>query len=986
MGKAAQHLCAIPHGFNYQPYNKEATTRLEYCKGVDSKLRKSAATMYYRLLALLILCFLPLAAQAQDMPVSPEQLELLRSLTPEQREALLSGDLPQTLRQEPLSDPTAVQPRSADTSSRTQNQTSVLNRQNQNAQPGSSLGDDGSPQQDRVSNSQQSMLEPFGYELFAGTPTTFAPATDIPVPANYIMGPGDTVIIQLYGQENATYELVVTREGSLLFPEIGPLAVAGLTFDELRNQINEVVSTQLIGQRVAVTLGALRSIRIFVLGEAYQPGSYTVSALSTMTNALFVSGGITEVGSLRNVQLRRQGETVSELDLYDLLLRGDTSADVRLMPDDVLFIPPVGDTVGIAGEVIRPAIYELREEETVLEAVMLAGGTLPTAYPQASRIERIDVDGSRTLIDVDISSPTGQIQQVVNGDVIRVSSILDRLENVVLTEGHLQRPGGYQWQEGMRVSDVIPSLDALLPNPDTNYALIIRETPPTSTLEVLQINLAAAVTQPGTDADLLLQPRDRVITFAANGDRVDELEQLVEELNAQARFERPASVVAVNGNVSFPGSYPLVQGMTIGDLIDSASGLLENTDTSYSVLIRRRDSRGTIEALNAVDGNGRSIDFARLLQPGDQLYVFDTVSDRSALLEAANAQLRSQADPSERSKVVRASGRVRFPGDYPLFPGMTVSDLINASGGFTESALTTKAELTRSYIYDGSGREVDHLTVDLTNTSSLGLQMALEEFDNLVIRQLPNWTESEYVQLTGEVVSPGTYSIAKGDTLSSVLARAGGLTDFADPNASVLLRAELRERERELLAQYRQELQSDIAAVALEEEDSADQSGVLEIGEGLLEQVEEAEPLGRLVVDLSSILSGSSTRDVIARNGDQLFIPRTRQEISILGEVNYPTSHVYDPTLSVRDYIDMSGGLSQRADAGRTYIIKANGSVVSFGRSRWFFEREAGLGPGDSIVVPFDIEPTDYLVTWSSVSQILFNLATSVLAIQSVNN
>ncbi|MEQ8314093.1 MAG: SLBB domain-containing protein [Gammaproteobacteria bacterium] len=942
--------------------------------------------MYYRLLALLILCFLPLAAQAQDMPVSPEQLELLRSLTPEQREALLSGDLPQTLRQEPLSDPTAVQPRSADTSSRTQNQTSVLNRQNQNAQPGSSLGDDGSPQQDRVSNSQQSMLEPFGYELFAGTPTTFAPATDIPVPANYIMGPGDTVIIQLYGQENATYELVVTREGSLLFPEIGPLAVAGLTFDELRNQINEVVSTQLIGQRVAVTLGALRSIRIFVLGEAYQPGSYTVSALSTMTNALFVSGGITEVGSLRNVQLRRQGETVSELDLYDLLLRGDTSADVRLMPDDVLFIPPVGDTVGIAGEVIRPAIYELREEETVLEAVMLAGGTLPTAYPQASRIERIDVDGSRTLIDVDISSPTGQIQQVVNGDVIRVSSILDRLENVVLTEGHLQRPGGYQWQEGMRVSDVIPSLDALLPNPDTNYALIIRETPPTSTLEVLQINLAAAVTQPGTDADLLLQPRDRVITFAANGDRVDELEQLVEELNAQARFERPASVVAVNGNVSFPGSYPLVQGMTIGDLIDSASGLLENTDTSYSVLIRRRDSRGTIEALNAVDGNGRSIDFARLLQPGDQLYVFDTVSDRSALLEAANAQLRSQADPSERSKVVRASGRVRFPGDYPLFPGMTVSDLINASGGFTESALTTKAELTRSYIYDGSGREVDHLTVDLTNTSSLGLQMALEEFDNLVIRQLPNWTESEYVQLTGEVVSPGTYSIAKGDTLSSVLARAGGLTDFADPNASVLLRAELRERERELLAQYRQELQSDIAAVALEEEDSADQSGVLEIGEGLLEQVEEAEPLGRLVVDLSSILSGSSTRDVIARNGDQLFIPRTRQEISILGEVNYPTSHVYDPTLSVRDYIDMSGGLSQRADAGRTYIIKANGSVVSFGRSRWFFEREAGLGPGDSIVVPFDIEPTDYLVTWSSVSQILFNLATSVLAIQSVNN
>lgn len=916
----------------------------------------------------------PAISLAQNITLTPEEIAQLQALSQEQRAALLENRIAPTSGQTPVTDPNEVLPRDTPTPIQDGIQENVQSR----------LGQE-TLEQDIELQETPAPLEQFGYNLFAGSPTTFAPATDIPVPTNYVMGPGDTVIVQLYGQENATYELVVTREGMLLFPEIGPIAVTGLNFSELRSQINEIVSTQLIGQRASVTLGSLRSIRIFVLGEAFRPGSYTVSALSTMTNALFLSGGITNVGSLRNVQLRRQGETVAELDLYDLLLRGDTSSDVRLLPDDVLFIPPIGKTVGVAGEVIRPAIYELKDEETVLESVMLAGGTLPTAFPQASRIERIDIDGSRTLIDIDVSSPAGQVEQVLNGDVIQVYSILDRLENVVLTEGHLERPGGFQWQPDMHVTDVIPSLDVLLPNPDINYALIVRESPPISTLEVLRVNLAAALAAPGSDADLLLQPRDRLITFAANGDRQSALTDLLAELRGQARFERPASVVTIIGNVGFPGTYPLIQGMTIGDLVDSASGLLENTDTSYSVLIRRRDSQGTIEVLNAIDSSGRRIEFDRLLQPEDRLYVFDTVSDRIALLSEITEQLRIQANAERPSKIVAASGQVRFPGNYPLFEGMTVGDLIDASGGFTESALTTEAEITRSYIYDYSGRELEHLNIDLTKTSSLGLQMVLEEFDNLVVRQLPNWAESEFIELSGEVVSPGTYSIAKGDTLSSVVERAGGMTEFADPTASILLRAELREREREILEQYQQELESDLSAIALEGNDTGDQEEVLQLGERLLEQVQDTQPLGRLVLDLPAILQGAATKDVIVRDGDQLFVPRTRQEISIMGEVNYPTAHVFDSTLTVSDYINLSGGLSQRANASRTYIIKADGRVVSHGNSRWFFERESSLAPGDTIVVPFDINPTDYLGTWTSVSTILFNLATTLLAIDNVN-
>ncbi|MCG8434806.1 MAG: polysaccharide export protein, partial [Gammaproteobacteria bacterium] len=209
-----------------------------------------------------------------------------------------------------------------------------------------------------------SEIQPFGYDLFAGEPSTFAPATDIPIPADYIVGPGDTVNIQLFGKENARYRLTINREGIINFPEIGPLAIAGLKFEDLREQLERQITEQMIGVRISVSIGPLRSIQVFILGDAYRPGSYTVSALSTMTNALLVSGGIKTIGSMRRAELKRNGETIQVLDLYDLLLKGDTSSDARLQPGDVIFIPPVGKTAGVQGAVNRPAIYEFKNTLT----------------------------------------------------------------------------------------------------------------------------------------------------------------------------------------------------------------------------------------------------------------------------------------------------------------------------------------------------------------------------------------------------------------------------------------------------------------------------------------------------------------------------------------------------------------------------------------------------------------------------------------------
>jgi protein involved in polysaccharide export with SLBB domain len=315
----------------------------------------------------------------------------------------------------------------------------------------------------------QDALEPFGYLLFKGVPVTFAPATDIPVPADYVVGPGDEVRVQLFGSVDENYSLVVNRDGSVNFPDIGPVDVAGLSFADMREVLQARVAEQMIGVRASITLGELRSIRVFVLGDVNRPGSFTVSSLSTMTNALFVSGGVHPIGSLRNVQLKRKGKVVGRLDLYDLMLRGDNSNDARLQPGDVIFIPPIGSTVAIGGSVRRPAIYELRQEKTLGEVIELAGGFLPTAYPGEVRVERINDDRRRSVLVVDLASAQGRATRVMNGDVVQIDSVLSEIDSSVVLSGHVQRPGAFQWYQGMRLTDVLPSIAHLRPRADSHY-------------------------------------------------------------------------------------------------------------------------------------------------------------------------------------------------------------------------------------------------------------------------------------------------------------------------------------------------------------------------------------------------------------------------------------------------------------------------------------------------------------------------------------
>lgn len=719
-------------------------------------------------------------------------------------------------------------------------------------------------------------LEPFGYDLFDGRdrrgPQPFEPVTDVPVPAEYIIGPGDALNVQLFGNINAEYYLPVSREGSISFPEIGPLHISGLDFSAAREVINQRVTEQMIGVRPSVTLGELRTIRVFVLGDVEEPGSYAVSGLATMTNALFESGGVAAIGSLRQIQLKRNGNTLTTLDLYDLLLRGDTSQDARLQPGDVIFVPPIGDTVAIHGEIRRPAIYEMHGDETIAEAIGVAGGLTALADATKVKVERVVPGRGITVEELDLSAGVAIDALVRDGDVIEVLPNLEQLENVVQLQGNVKQPGRYQWFSGMRLTDLLPTPELLKPMSDVGYVLVRREIEPNVFIEVLSADLGAAFADAGSSEDVELQPRDTVHVFNLEIGRQHVVAPLIEEVRAQA---------------------PRTQSVAIA----------------------------------------------------------------------------------------RIGGSVRAPGEYPLEPGMTVTDLVRAGGGLAESAYTIDAELTRYEVIDGEYRETALVTVNLEDILSgrSEADLRLSPHDYLNIRELPRWGQQQSVELRGEVVFPGVYPIRQGETLSSVLQRAGGLTELAFPEGSIFLRQELRQREREQLETLADRIQADLAAVSLSDPGATQ---AMSIGQSLIAQLQESEPVGRMVVNLDRIAAGDLDQDVILKDRDEILVPGQTQAVTVLGEVQYATSHLYDPTLGRDAYLQRSGGLTVNGDEERIYVVRANGQVEIEAGSRWFRRaRGSEIRPGDTIVVPLDTDRVRPLVFWTSATSVIYNLAIAVAAI-----
>jgi protein involved in polysaccharide export with SLBB domain len=601
-----------------------------------------------------------------------------------------------------------------------------------------------------------------------------------------------------------------------------------------------------------------------------------------MTNALFVSGGVKKIGSLRNIQLKRDGRLVSTLDLYDMLLRGDNSGDHQLLPGDVIFIPPVGETVSVYGAVRRPAIYELKGERTAEQVIQLAGGLQPDADPTLGQLERISQSHVHQMHNIDLGVASGRSLVMENGDKLKVPEIRPTLENSVKLEGYVFRPGAFAFHPGLRLSDVLSSFDEVRPEADLHYIMIRRIVPPDLKVEVISADLKKALLAKGSPADPELHPRDEIT-------------------------------------------------------------------------------------------------------------VFNLSSERERIIAPLIRDLELQATPDKPEQVVNIDGRVKAPGKYPLEPTMHISDLIRAGGSLEDAAFRGQAELTRYAVVDGNARRTELINVDLTaiRRGDKGADLTLKAYDTLVIKPIPSWMEPGTIEVAGEVRFPGKYPIHQGETLHSVMVRAGGFTETAFPEGAVFIREDLKKREKDQIELLATRLQNDLAALSLEAVagsaavaggggGAAAASQGLIVGQQLLGELRETKPVGRLVIDAGGILRGKAggPYDVIVKDGDKLIIPKKTQDVTILGEVQSPTSHVYEPGLSRDDYIQKSGGTTQHADHRRIYVVRANGDVVSGTGAGWFRRtHDTEIHPGDTIVVPLDTQKVPALPLVQAVTTIIYNLA-----------
>ncbi|MDG9667343.1 SLBB domain-containing protein [Hahella sp. CR1] len=843
----------------------------------------------------------------------------------------------------------------------------------------------------RDAPSTANKIKPFGYDLFAGAPTTFAPVTEIPIPAEYIVGPGDTIRVQMFGKENQLHELIVTRDGQIQIPQIGPIPVAGLSFNELKDQLTRLIQQKFIGVESAISLGELRSIRVFILGEARTPGAYTVSSLSTMTNALFVSGGVRPTGSLRNIQLKRQGKLISALDLYDLLLSGDTSADHRLQPGDVIFIPPKGKAVGVDGYVQRPAVYELKNEKTISGVVELAGGLRAEAYPKFTKVERVADGFKKTVQDVNLLTKQGERFGVKNGDLITVGAVDELVEGYVKILGEVSRPGVYDWSPGMRVSDVLHSIKSgLKPLSDLEYALIVREKGAYKDIEVIHVKLGEALSKPSSAANVVMMDKDRLLVFDRYRSRSKMLAGLLRKLKAQSSPAEKEKTFSVLGTARLQGKFPLPENYSVKDAIIAAGGIDPAvTDLNYALLIREVNPRGDIavKALDLVEIFSDKRDAGYTIKSLDKLILFNKDAIREPLLEDVISRLREQARPGRPPQYVTIGGAVKFPGSYPVTEKFSIDRLIRAAGGLLDSSYTLQAEISRINVSSAkSDLEVFNAPV---NTLTDGVTSELKAMDKVFIKTIPEYAERYTVTLEGEVQFPGEYVVRKGETLSQVIERAGGFSSNAFIKGAIYTRERLAELEAERLKEAEARLKRDLASLQLQlaregnpgQEISTSDLGTLE---NLLSQVKESKPLGRLVIDLNALMQGDKKQDVILQEGDRLIVPPVTQSVTVIGEVQFSTSHIFYQNLSVEDYIKRSGGETAQADAGRTYVVRANGSVWLPGGSPWFSSGTEKIGPGDTIVVPLETDRLSKLQLWTNVSQIFYQIALGAAAVASL--
>lgn len=649
-------------------------------------------------------------------------------------------------------------------------------------------------------------LRRFGSDAFVlGTGNADQLPMDLPAGPDYVLGPGDNLIVNLWGSQSSRISRTIDRQGQISLTEAGTIPIAGLNIDHAEKAIAAALGTQFKNEHVEISLGRVRTVRVYVVGDVQRPGAFDVSSLSTPLSALFAAGGPTDRGSLRVMRQYRGAQLIREIDLYDFLLHGVHSEIDRLEPGDTLLVPPVGPQVSVAGMVRRPAVYELRSQEGLDQVLDLAGGVLASASLKQITVERIEAHQRRTMLSLQI--PQGRSAagaelttfRVQDGDSVVVSQISPYNEQMVYLDGHVLRPGKYPFREGMTIGDLLHSYQDVLPEP-AEQAELIRLFPPDFRPETIGFSLPDALI--GNDP-IRLQPYDLIRVFG--------------------RYENDAPRVSIEGEVLRPGVFPMSEGMTVAGLVRMAGGFKrsayrEQADlTTYVIQNGERAQLGhrTIDLDKALDGDA-SADV--VLQPGDVV------------------SIRQLTGWKDIGASVTVTGEVAHAGTYGIESGERLSSVLKRAGGFREGAYAPGAILERTQVralgekarlemirrieatpvsfkpgllsgqdqadiqqanqqqrdqvlaalrsHPANGRLVIRISSDIGSWENTPADVEMRPDDTLIIPKREN-----FVLVSGQVYNQTAISYVPGKDASWYLRQAGGATPSGDKGAIFVVRA-----------------------------------------------------------------------------------------------------------------------------------------------------------------------------------------------------
>jgi protein involved in polysaccharide export with SLBB domain len=713
-------------------------------------------------------------------------------------------------------------------------------------------------------------LEFFGYDLFDSIPDAFQPNAGGPVDDAYIVGPGDELRLTVWGAAEFAYELTVDAEGRIFVPRVGQFLVSGTRLNALRVNLKRFLSRSYAGLEtdpptvfMDLTVSRIRPVQVYVLGEVSRPGGYTISANASGFNVLYATGGPLTRGSLRSIEILRNGRRIGGLDLYNYLLKGFEQNPVRLQTNDFVFVPPRGKTVAISGSVRRPAVFELKGDEDFSDLLDFAGGLLPEAYTKRFQIERIvpfaertDPSIAREILDLSLTDAlSGRLKvDLRDGDVLRLSSITDRVDNAASVSGAVFQPGQYQLDGSLvTVRDLLRAADGLTEVAYRDQATLVRLREDFSE-ETVALDLNRALADDPFH-NLPLRPRD--------------------QLQVQSRTQVQADgQITVSGRVRAPGAQPYRAGLTLQNALFAAGGLRDSLFVKDIFLARadlyRRDGlrqRPIIIPFSLEDvlaGNG-SANLA--LIPGDEIRVYP----------------RSVGEIGGSD--VQISGAVSAPGNIQYREGLTVEDAILQAGGLTQFAYLKSVRIARpdpegvklATVLEvpllGLSRDASGVVNPAAVRSALAARTyVLHPGDQITVATDPDYRPVQTVTIAGEVAFPGVYALEDdNETISSVLARAGGVLGTSYLGGARLLRG-------------------------------GDQ----------------------VAVDFVQATSSART-DVRLNPGDELFVPRRPNTVRVAGNVNRAALIRYVPGKRVSYYLDRAGGEGEEAAA--VYVTQADGTT-----------------------------------------------------------